>query len=119
MYPCRRPCVGLSAGLGGAALGAAARLAALALQRCQEVHQRGLLVLGQVTEGWHRRRRVLERASQSALLQLVPDVAQMRAGPVIAVLADLVAGQATRLGGDELALLEVGRDDHVDRVRRT
>src|SRR5690348_4873935 len=104
MYPCRRPCVGLSAGLGWAALGAAARLAALALQRRQEVHQRGLLVLGQIAERRHRGGRVLERAPQSALLELVADVAQMRAGTVIAVLADLVAGQATGLGGDELAL---------------
>src|SRR4051794_32580288 len=114
---CRRS---LAAGRLGAAAALAldAALLGAALQRGEEVDQRRLLVLGKVAERRHRRRRVLERPADRALLELVADVREMRARTVIAVLADLVAGQAAGLGGDELALLQVGRDRHVDRVRR-
>src|SRR4051794_4045968 len=64
-----------------------------ALQGGEEVHERGLLVLRQGAEGRHRRGRVLERATERALLELVPDVGQVGAWAVIAVLADLVAGE--------------------------
>src|SRR4051794_4192061 len=111
---------GLSAGRldAAAALALHTALDGGALKRGEEVDQRGLLVLRKVLERRHRRRRVLERAPDRALLELVAYVGQMRSRTVIAVLADLVAGEATGLRRDELALLEVGRDVHVDRVRR-
>src|SRR5262245_55888529 len=90
----------------------------VALERVQESDERGLLLLGHRREGRHRRRRVLERAPDRARLQLVADVAQVRAWTVVAVLTDLVARQTAGLGGDELARLELRRDLHVDRVRR-
>src|SRR3954453_4553481 len=76
-----------------------------ALERVQEVDERGLLVLGHAGERRHRRRRVLQRAPDRARLELVADVAQVRSWPVVAVLADLVARQATGLGCDELTRL--------------
>src|SRR4051812_42377284 len=95
-----------------------APLLVAALQRREEIDQRGLLVLRQAAERRHGCGGVLEGAPDGALLQLVADVGQVRAGAVVAVLADLVAGEAAGLGRDELALLEVRRDVHVDRVRR-
>src|SRR3954453_3397885 len=71
----------------------------------QERHERGLLLLRQPGEGGHRRRRVLQGAADGAGLQLRADGREVRAGPVVAVLADLVAGEAAGLGGHELALL--------------
>src|SRR3954464_14422936 len=116
--PVPAPMRGLSAR--GLAAAAALTLDAppdlLAFQRSEEVDERGLLVLRQVTEGGHGSGRVLERAPQRALLELVADVGQVRAGTVVPVLADLVARQAARLGGDQLALLQVRRNLHVDRV---
>src|SRR3954454_2762007 len=101
----------IAAGALDAALGRAAA------QRGQEVDQRHLLVLREVGERRHRRGRVLQRAPDRALLELVADVRQVRAGPVVAVLADLVTGEAARLRGNELAGLVLRRDLHVDRVR--
>ena len=54
----------------------------------------------------------------SRLRQLVADLGQVRARPVVAVLADLVAGEAARLRHDELAGLVLRGDLHVDLVRR-
>src|SRR3954469_21521582 len=70
----------------------------LSLQRGEEVDQRRLLVLGHAAERGHRRRRVLQRAPDRALLELVADVAEVWARAVVAVLADLVAGEAAGLG---------------------
>src|SRR3954452_9159705 len=118
--PVPAPIAALSAGRldAAAALTLDAALDRGALQRGQEVDERRLLVLREGPEGGHRGGRVLERAPDGALLELVADVGQVRAGTVVAVLTDLVARQAARLGRDELALLEVRRDLHVDRVRR-
>src|SRR3954447_643446 len=109
MCPCRPP-----SALAGFAAAGALRPAFLgvALERGEEIDQRRLLVFGQAAERRHRRRRVLERAADRALLELVADVGEMGPWAVIAVLADLVAGQAAGLGGDELALLQVGGDRH-------
>src|SRR3954465_14355059 len=63
-----------------------------ALERVQEVDERGLLVLGHAGERRHRRRRVLQRAPDRARLQLVADVAQVRARPPLAVSADVLGG---------------------------
>src|SRR3954452_4661644 len=87
-----------------------AALLRAALQRREEVDERRLLVLGQVPERGHRGGRVLERAADRALLELVTDVGEVRTRAVVAVLTDLVAGEAAGLGRDQLALLEAGRD---------
>src|SRR4051794_4682039 len=76
----------------------AARLLVRPAQRRQEVHERRLLLLRQTGEGRHRRRRVLQRAQDGAGQQLVADVGQVRSWTVVAVLADLVTGQAAGLG---------------------
>src|SRR5689334_23058354 len=95
-----------------------AGLVVLALERGEEGDERGLLLLGHAGERRHRRRRVLQRAPDRPRRELVADVRQVRPWPVIAVLADLVAGETAGLGGDELARLVLRRDLHVDRVRR-
>src|SRR3954462_5707521 len=108
-----------AAGLAAAAgLGLDLALALVPAQGGQEVHQRRLLVLRQALEGRRRGSGVLQRATDRALLELGSDVREVRAGAVVAVLADLVAGQTAGLGVDELALLVLGLDLHVDRVRR-
>src|SRR4051812_20490830 len=96
----------------------AAAAVLLTAERGEEVDQRGLLVLRHTGEGGHRSRRVVQRAADGARKQLVADLRQPRPGAVIAVLADLVAGQAAGLCDDELAGLELRRDLHVDLVRR-
>src|SRR5690348_8048921 len=93
-------------------------LAALAAQRGEEVDERLLLVLRHPAERRHRGGGVLQGAPDRALLELEADVGEGRAGTAVSVLADLVAGQAAGLRGDLLALLELGLDGHVDRVRR-
>src|SRR5215217_9711753 len=91
-----------------------------------EFVRRALLQPG---ERRHRRGRVDERPRDRLLWQARRDVGQVRARPVVAVLADLVARQTARLADDELALLVVGerlpalRGDprgrwHVDLGRR-
>src|SRR3954469_10545620 len=67
-----------------------------------ELVRRGLLQPG---ERRHRGGRVDERPSDRLRGQPRRDVGQVRAGAVVAVLADLVARQAARLADDELALL--------------
>src|SRR5918999_5619615 len=110
--------------LGPAAFGAATFLGVapalgLALELGQEGDERLLLLHRQLAVGRHRRRRVLERALDRALRQDVPDVGQLRPGPVVAVLTDLVAGQTAGLRGDELTLLVLRRDLVLDLVRRS
>src|SRR4051794_28161628 len=75
-----------------------AGLLARAAQRRQELHERRLLLLWKAGERRHRRRRVLERAQDRPRQQLVADVGQVRARPVVAVLTDLVACEAPGLG---------------------
>src|SRR4051794_33688593 len=84
-----------------ARLGAAAARRAVSSQRGEEVHERLFLVLREAGEGGHRRGGVLERAADRRLLQLAADVREVRAGAVVAVLADLVAGQAAGLRGHQ------------------
>src|SRR3954463_15323702 len=67
----------------------------------------GVELLGrQALERRHRRRRVAQRRGDGLRRELVGHVGQGRPGAVVAVLADLVAGQAARLPDDELAGLE-------------
>src|SRR3954454_20175407 len=70
-----------------------------------ELVRRGALQPG---ERRHRRGRVDERARDRLRWQAGGDISQVGARPVVAVLADLVAGEAARLADDELALLELG-----------
>src|SRR3954468_15168023 len=56
-------------------------------------------------EGRHRRRRVHQRPRDRLAGQARADLGQVRARAPVAVLADLVAGQAAGLRGDELARL--------------
>src|SRR5436305_327603 len=101
----------------GAPPGAACALAltatglALLLQLGQEADQSLELLrvlLGQVLERRHRRRRVAQRRGDRSGAELRADVGEWRAGAVVAVLADHVAGQAAGLTDDELALVERG-----------
>src|SRR3954447_24025785 len=71
---------------------------------CVELVRRGLLQPG---ERRHRRGRVDERPRDRLGWQARRDVGEVRARAVVAVLADLVAGEAARLADDELALLEL------------
>src|ERR687894_2740640 len=109
--------------LGAATLGCAAaglRVATplgLALELAEERDQVSFLLLGQVAVGGHRWRRVLERPRDRRLGQDAADVGQLRPWPVVAVLSDLVAGQAARLGGHQLAGLVLLGDLQVDLVR--
>src|SRR5215208_1760233 len=77
-------------------LTAGALLAAgsVALELRQERDEVALLLRVEVPVGGHRRRRVLQRPLDRAGQQLLPDVRQLGARPVVAVLGDLVAGEA-------------------------
>src|SRR5919197_6217218 len=69
---------------------------AAALELRKEVHHRVELLrrlLLQRDERRHRRGRVDERPRDRLLGDAVRDMRQLRAGPAVAVLADLVAGQ--------------------------
>src|SRR3712207_1722947 len=66
----------------------------LAAQLRQEVDERGLLLRIELAVGRHRRRRVLQRAQDRRLGQLRRDVGQLGTRAVVAVLPDLVAGEA-------------------------
>src|SRR3954451_4713140 len=69
----------------------------VALELPEEGHEGGLLLLRQVPVGGHRGGGVLERAADRRREQLLTDVGQLRPRPAVAVLADLVTGQAARL----------------------
>src|SRR6188508_180858 len=64
-------------------------------------------VLREVRERRHRRGRVDQRALDRLAGQTGADLGQLRARPVVAVLADLVARQAARLRDHLTALLEL------------
>src|SRR3954468_18780472 len=83
----------------------------------------------QVLERGHRRRRIDERACDRLPWQTVPDLRQVRPGPGVAVVADLVAGETARLSPGRLPAfvflqrLATGLDDALrglefDRRRR-
>src|SRR5829696_1909098 len=81
----------------------------LAALELPEVRHHGVELLGLVllqrAEGRHGRRRVDERARDALGGEPVGDLREVWAGAAVAVLADLVAGKAARLGGHLLALL--------------
>ena len=82
----------------------------LAVERAEEgdeIAELLRLVLGHGRIGRHDARPDLERARDRGRVQAGADLGQLRAGPVVAVLAELVAGEAARLGGDQLAGLEL------------
>src|SRR3954451_925231 len=81
-----------------AALALHAALLLAALERREEVDECRLLVCWQVAERGHRGGRVLERAADRALLELVADIGEVRTRAVVAVLTDLVAGVGRRAG---------------------
>src|SRR5215218_9837881 len=63
------------------------------------------VLLGQAAVRRHRRGRVEQRPPDRRRPEPVADVGQLRARPGVAVLADPVAAQTTRGGGDAPALL--------------
>ena len=73
------------------------------VQLREEVDQRGLLLLRQVRRTTASAPSGSRACADRRLGQLVADLGQVRARPVVAVLADLVAGQAARLRDHELA----------------
>src|SRR6185312_15254157 len=75
----------------------------LAEERDERSELRGLR-LGEALERRHRRGRVAQRLRDRGCGQRPADLRQVRPGPVVAVLADLVAGEAARLRNDELSL---------------
>ena len=78
------------------------------LELRQEVDDRFELLRRQVLERRHRRRRVHERARDRLAREPRADVRQVGPGPGVAVVADLVARQAARLGDDLLARFVFG-----------
>src|SRR5919206_2386223 len=64
------------------------------------------LLGGQALERRHRRRGISERLGDRVLRDLGGHVRELRPRAVVAVLADLVTGQAARLADHELALVE-------------
>src|SRR3954451_19216347 len=80
-------------------------------QLAEERHERVELVRRALLQPGERRHwggRVDERPRDRLRRQPRRDVGQVRTGPVVAVLADLVAREAARLADDELALLVLG-----------
>src|SRR3981081_742609 len=71
----------------------------------KEDDERVELVGRKVLERGHRRGRVDQRTCDRLLGQTFAAVGQRRARPVVSVVAELVAGQAARLGGHLLARL--------------
>src|SRR5215217_8389334 len=94
-----------------------AACALLAAELREEVDHRGLLLLRQPGERRHRCGRVFERTQDRGARQLVRDVRQVGAGSAVAVLADLVTGEAARLRDGELARLVLLGDLVLDLVR--
>src|SRR4029079_14662653 len=68
------------------------------LELREEVDDRIELLRRQVLERRHRRRRVHERARDALPGKARGDVGEVRPRPGVAVLTDLVTGQASRLG---------------------
>src|SRR6266516_3420983 len=100
--------------------GVAARGPALAasVERGEEVSELVELFRRQVPEGGHYARADFDRANDRGARDALRDVRQLRPRPVVAVLAQLVAGEAARRGDDLLAALVARRDLHVDLGRR-
>src|SRR3954452_5216166 len=70
-----------------------------------ELVELGRVLLAQARERRHRSRRVDERARDRRPRQPRTDLGEVRPRPGVAVLTDLVAGQAAGGGGHVLALL--------------
>src|SRR5450755_4974630 len=95
-------------------------------EEADEVVELLRILLGQALERRHRGGRVVQSLRDRGRAQLGSDVGQLRSGSVVAVLAELVAGQAARLADHELAgveRLDLRRGQrrrrlHVDLVRR-
>src|SRR3954470_17383280 len=88
------------------------------VERGEEIGELVELLRRQVTEGGHDARPDLHRADDRGARNALRDVGQFRPGAVVAVLAELVAGEAAGAGDDLLAGLVSRRDLHVDLSRR-
>src|SRR6186713_3142641 len=88
------------------------------IERGQEVRELFDLLRRQVAEGGHDARADFDRANDRSPRDPGGDVGQFRARPVVAVLAELVAGEAAGSGDDLLARLVFRRDLHIDLGRR-
>src|SRR5215218_1277878 len=89
----------------------------LAEERDERLELLGLL-LGKRLERRHRRRRVAQRLRDRRGGQHGADLAQVRAGTVVAVLTDLVAGKAARLSGHQLASVPLRQRGALEARRR-
>src|SRR4051794_25826453 len=88
------------------------------VERGEEIGHLVDLLLRQVAGGGHDAGADFYRADDRRSWDSLTDVSQFRAGPVVAVLADLVAGEAAGAGDHLLAGLELRGDLHVDLGRR-
>src|SRR3954451_17359193 len=88
--------------------------AARLIERGQEVGQLFDLLRRQFAEGGHDARADFDRADDRSPRDPGGDVGQFRSRPVVAVLAELVTGEAAGTGHDLLALFVLGCDLHVD-----
>src|SRR3954451_14484336 len=88
------------------------------VQRGQEVGELFDLLRRQFPEGGHDARADFDRADDRSPRDPGGDVGQFGTWAVVAVLAELVAGEAAGSGDDLLAFLVLGRHLHVDLGRR-
>src|SRR3954447_16626136 len=88
------------------------------IERRQEVRELFDLLRRQFAEGGHDARADFDRANDRSPRDPGSDVGQFGAGAVVAVLAELVAGEAARAGDDLLARLVLLGYRHVDLGRR-
>src|SRR6185295_5042756 len=84
------------------------------VERGEEIGELVELFGRQVAEGGHDPWADLDRADDRRARDAGRDVGQFRAGAVVAVLTELVAGEAAGARDDLLAGLVLGRDLHVD-----
>src|ERR1041384_7330786 len=89
------------------------------VERGEEVSELVQLFRGQVPEGRHDAWPDFDRADDRRAGNARGDVGQVRPRTVIAVLAELVAGEAAGPGDDLLAELIARRHLHLDLGRRT
>src|SRR4051795_2099854 len=88
--------------------------AARLIERGQEVGQLFDLLRRQFAEGGHDARADFNRADNRSPRDPGGDVGQFGTGAVVAVLTELMTGEAARTGDDLLALLILRRHLHVD-----
>src|SRR5580765_8112130 len=87
------------------------------VERGEEIGELVELLRRQVAEGGHDTGAYLHRADDCRARDAGSNVGQFRTGAVVAVLPQLVAGEAAGAGDDLLAGLVLGRDLHVDLGR--